>query len=142
MRTKLTIDLKHFYSHLRSQKINYEVLKEFSHYLIYIPSKNAKEISINVKIERGPFKTPWGELSDTLFIRSISFEGFELIADEDEINVIPGIIRYEISKHELKDLLSKGYAIPPNKLNLIFNEDIGNDRICFNKNLKLNFRNR
>ena len=118
------------------------VLKEFSHYLIYIPSTNAKEISINVKIEKGPFKTPWGELNDTLFIKSISFEGFELIADEDEINVIPGIIRYEISKHELKDLLSKGYAIPPNKLNLIFNEDIGNDRICFNKNLKLNFRNR
>ena len=28
MRTKLTIDLQHFYRHLRSQKINYEVLKE------------------------------------------------------------------------------------------------------------------
>ena len=27
MRTKLTIDLQHFYRHLRSQKINYEVLK-------------------------------------------------------------------------------------------------------------------
>ena len=64
-----------------------------------------------------------------------------MIADEEEINVIKGITLYEISKHELKDLLSKGYAIPSNKLNLIFNEDIGNDRICFNKNLKLNFRN-
>ena len=30
MRTKLTIDLQHFYRHLRSQKINYEVLKEYS----------------------------------------------------------------------------------------------------------------
>ena len=29
MRTKLTIDLQHFYRHLRSQKINYEVLKEY-----------------------------------------------------------------------------------------------------------------
>ena len=28
MRTKLTIDLQHFYRHLRSQKINYEVLKD------------------------------------------------------------------------------------------------------------------
>ena len=108
---------------------------------MFIPSKNATAISINVKIEKGPFKTPWGELNDTLFIKSISFEGFELIPDEEEINVIKGITLYEISKHELKDLLSKGYAIPSNKLNLIFNEDIGNDRICFNKNLKLNFRN-
>ena len=29
MITKLTIDLQHFYRHLRSQKINYEVLKEY-----------------------------------------------------------------------------------------------------------------
>ena len=28
MRPKLTIDLQHFYRHLRSQKINYEVLKD------------------------------------------------------------------------------------------------------------------
>ena len=30
MRTKLTIDLQHFYRHLRSQKINYEVLKDIA----------------------------------------------------------------------------------------------------------------
>ena len=35
MRTKLTIDLQHFYRHLRSQKINYEVLKEMRRVLRY-----------------------------------------------------------------------------------------------------------
>ncbi len=117
-----------------------KALRQFSHYLIYIPSKNAKSISINVKIENGPIKTPWGEDNNT-FIKSISFDGFELIADEEEINVLPGHVEWEINQYKLKELLSIGYAIPSEKLNLIFNEDIEDKDIWFNKHLKMNFRN-
>ena len=116
------------------------VLKEFSHHLMYIPYKDAKSLSINVKIEKGTFQTPFGEICDT-YIESISFDGFELIADDDEINVLPGFIEWEINQHKLKEVLSIGYAIPANKLKLIFNEDVGGSKVWFNKKLKLNFRN-
>ena len=118
------------------------VIKPFSHYLIYVPSKNPNSISINIKIENGKVQMPWGEENNITFIKSISFDGFELIADENEINVLSGNAEWEINKSELEKLLAIGYAIPSTKLKLIFNEDIGHNKVWFNKKLKSNFRQR
>ena len=85
---------------------------------------------------------PWGEENNITFIKSISFDGFELIADENEINVLSGNAEWEINKSELEKLLAIGYAIPSTKLKLIFNEDIGHNKVWFNKKLKSNFRQR
>lgn len=115
------------------------VLKEFVNYLVFVPSPSPNKISINVMVKPEEVET-WFEKKEMPVIKSVAFEGYELIADDEESNVFPFHAEDEVVKDNLKQMLCEGYGIPGDYLELIFNDDPGRKCMWLNKKFKRSFR--
>lgn len=113
-----------------------KVLKEFQRYLLYVPSQEIKKVDINIKVAKEVVSCPFNGENEMYVIKSISFEGNELIANDDEENTFPSFNMYEVNINELKKMLCGGYAIPSDAINLILNEDVKEETMWFNVKLK------
>ena len=116
------------------------VLKEFQRYLLYVPSQETKKVDINIKVAKEVVSCPFNVENEMYVIKSISFEGNELIANDGEENTFPSFDMYEVNIDELKKMLCEGYVIPSDVINLIFNEDVKGEAMWFNVKLKRFFR--
>ncbi|MBQ2244075.1 MAG: hypothetical protein II318_07705 [Bacteroidales bacterium] len=83
---------------------------------------------------------PFNVENEMYVIKSISFEGNELIANDGEENTFPSFDMYEVNIDELKKMLCEGYVIPSDVINLIFNEDVKGEAMWFNVKLRRFFR--
>ena len=116
------------------------VLKEFSYFLIFIPSPTPRTVAIDVKLSREEVNTFWDEKQEKPVIKTISFEGYELMADEEDSNVFPFHKEEEVQKEQLKQILCEGYAIPLSYLEIIYNMDPDEEYMWLNHKFKRNFR--
>ena len=116
-------------------------LKNFSHQLMFVPSINNSMVDINVRIEQAEVKHPFiNEQASQDCIISVTFEGNELLADQEENDTFPFASEWTLNKKGLSQIICEGYAIPVSRLNLIFNKDIGAEQVWFNRKFKRNYR--
>lgn len=116
-------------------------LKSFSHQLMFVPSVNRTVVDINVRIEQTEIKQPFEDTSELRdCITSITFEGHELLAGQEDNNTFPFASEWTLNKNELIQILSEGYAIPTSRLNLIYNKDTGRERVWFDRKFRRNYR--
>ena len=118
----------------------HELLKEFAQFLIFIPSPEPSKVAINVKLHTEKVEPLWSEPVDMPVVKTISFDGNELLADEEDSNVFPFSKEQEIRQDALKNLLCEGYGIPSSYLDVIYNEDPLKHYIWLDRKFKRNFR--
>lgn len=118
----------------------YELLKEFAIFLIFIPSPEPSKVAINVKLNKELVNPLWCEPMEMSVVKTISFDGNELLADEDDSNVFPFSKEQEIRQDALENLLCEGYGIPSSFLDVIYNEDPINHYMWLDRKFKRNFR--
>lgn len=117
-------------------------LKGFSHQLMFIPSVNKRMVDINVRIEQSEIKHPFNEQSEVRdCIVSVNYEGNELLANpEEDNNTFPYSSEWTVNKQELARILTEGYAIPPSRLNLVCNKELGGKQVWFDRKFKRKFK--
>lgn len=118
----------------------HDVLKEFAQFLIFVPSISPNRVTINVKLNKEIVKTFWDDEAEMSVVKSISFDGHELLAEEDESNVFPLHREQDIRKDELEKLLCEGYCIPSSYLDVLYNETPEKNYIWLNKKFRRSFR--
>ena len=119
----------------------HNVLSEFSHFLIFVPAPEPRRVSINVKLARESVEPIWSEPIEMHVVKTITFDGHELIADEDDSNVFPFSREDVIRTEALESLLCEGYAIPSSFLDVIYNEEPENHAMWLNRKFRRNYRN-
>lgn len=115
------------------------VLNNFSSFLMFIPNVENTAVDINVKSELTEIEMPWGKQA-VHQVKSVTFEGYELIAGEEEINTFPSYHITDISTDGFSNLLSESYAIPTSMLRMVYNEDMSNGGLWLDVKFKRNFR--
>lgn len=118
----------------------YNLLKEFAHFLIFIPSPEPTKVAINVKLNKEEVKPFWCDPLEMSVVKTISFEGNELLAEEEDSNVFPYSKEQEIRQDALENLLCEGYGIPSSYLDVIYNEEPLKHYMWLDKKFKRNFR--
>ena len=73
-------------------------------------------------------------------VKSVSFDGYDLLAADDDSNVFPFTKEQNIREKELESMLCEGYGIPSKYLNLIYNEKPMNEIMWLDRKFKRNFR--
>lgn len=119
----------------------YGLLKEFSQFLIFIPSPEPSKVAINVKLNKEMVEPLWTDPMEMSVVKTISFEGNELLADDEDSNVFPYSKEQEIRKDALENLLSEGYGIPSFYLDVIYNEEPIKNYMWLDRKFRRNFRN-
>ena len=95
----------------------YKLLHNFSRYLIFVPSSTPSKVSINVRLN----KKNVGNETEMSVIKNITFESFELLANDGESNVFPPYPIDYINKKDLESMLCKEYGIPTLYVDFIYN---------------------
>lgn len=117
-----------------------KALKSFAANLIFVPSEAPKQVDINVRIEKGKIQL-WKDVEEECdIIQSVQFEGYELLANQEDNDIFPFRSEWRVNKAELASIICKGYAIPSSYLHLVMNKEIGNEQIYFNRKFKRKFR--
>lgn len=117
-----------------------KALKSFEANLIYVPSEAPKQVDINVRIEKGKILM-WNDVEEERdIIQSVQFEGYELLANQEDNDIFPFSSEWSVNKAELASIICKGYAIPSSYLHLVMNKEIGNEQIYFNRKFRRKFR--
>lgn len=117
-----------------------KALKSFAANLIFVPSEAPKQVDINVRIEKGKIQM-WNDVEEEDgIIQSVQFEGYELLANEEDNDIFPFSSEWSVNKEELTSIICKGYAIPSSYLHLVMNKEIGNEQIYFNRKFRRKFR--
>lgn len=117
-----------------------KALKSFVANLIFVPSEAPKQVDINVRIEKGKIQL-WKDVEEEGdIIQSVQFEGYELLANQEDNDIFPFSSEWSVNKAELASIICKGYAIPSSYLHLVMNKEIGNEQIYFNRKFKRKFR--
>ena len=117
-----------------------KVLNSFVGNLMFVPSEAPRQVDINVRIENGRINLWKGFEEEGDIIQSVQFEGYELLADEEDNDVFPISSEWKVNKAELSNIICQGYAIPSSYLHLVMNKECGNKRIYFNRTFKRKFR--
>lgn len=117
-----------------------KALKRFETNLIFVPSEAPKQVDINVRIEKGKIQL-WKDVEEEGdIIQSVQFEGYELLANQEDNDIFPFSSEWSVNKAELSSIICEGYAIPSSYLHLVMNKEIGNEQIYFNRKFKRKFR--
>lgn len=117
-----------------------KALKSFEANLIFVPSEAPKQVDINVRIEKGKILM-WNDVEEERdIIQSVQFEGYELLANQEDNDIFPFSSEWSVNKAELASIICKGYAIPSSYLHLVMNKEIGNEQIYFNRKFRRKFR--
>lgn len=117
-----------------------KVLNSFAGNLMFVPSEAPRQVDINVRIENGRINL-WKDFEEEGdIIQSVQFEGYELLAEEEDNDVFPFSSEWKVNKAELTSIICNGYAIPSSYLHLVMNKECGNERIYFNRKFKRKFR--
>lgn len=119
----------------------YEILKGFAQFLIFIPSPEPSRVAINIKLNREEVTPFWCEPTEMHVVKTISFDGNDLLADDDDSNVFPFSKEDEIREDALANLLCEGYGIPSTYLDMIYNEKPEKHIMWLNRKFRRNFRN-
>ena len=119
----------------------HKVLQRFSSFLIFIPNVTPTQVSINIKLTKESVNGLFHEPVEMLVAKTISFDGYELLAEEDDSDVFPFDTINEIGVMELKSRLCEFYAIPSTYLNLIYNDTPVRNLLWIGRKFKRNFRN-
>lgn len=117
------------------------LLKEFAQFLIFVPSPEPAKVAINVKVHKEMVESWWSEPVEASVVKSISFEGNELLAGEDESNVFPYSKEQGIRDEALANMICEGYGIPSNYLEMIYNEEPIKHGVWLDRKFRRNFRN-
>lgn len=118
----------------------HKLLKSFSPFLIFIPSPEPIEVSINVRLNKEVVNPIWDDPMEMSVVKSVSFDGYDLLAADDDSNVFPFTKEQNIREKELESMLCEGYGIPSKYLNLIYNEKPMNEIMWLDRKFKRNFR--
>lgn len=118
----------------------YEVLKGFAQFMIFIPSPEPTRVAVNVKLNREKVEPIWSEPTDASVVKTVSFEGHELLADEEDSNVFPFNKEQDIREETLENLLCEGYGIPSSLLDIIYNEKPAKHWMWLDRKFRRNFR--
>lgn len=118
----------------------HNILKEFAHFLIFVPSSTPARVAINVKLNKEEVNTFWDDKAMVSVVKSISFDGYELLAEEDESNVFPLHREQDIMTEDLERLICEGYGIPSDYLDMIYNEEPDNHYVWLDKKFRRSFR--
>ena len=119
----------------------HKLLQGFSPFLIFIPSPEPTRVSINVKLDMEMVNLLWTAPQKMAVVKSISFDGHDLLAADDDSNVFPFAKEQSIRKDELESILCEGYGIPSKYLDIIYNEEPEMKPMWLNRKFKRNFRN-
>ena len=119
----------------------HELLQGFSPFLIFVPSPEPAKVSINVKLNKEMVDSIWTGPKEMSVVKSISFDGHNLLATDDDSNVFPFTKKQDIQEEDLESMLCEGYGIPSTYLNLIYNEEPVNKVMWLDRKFKRNFRN-
>lgn len=119
----------------------HELLQGFSQFLIFVPSPEPSRVSINVKLNKEVVDPIWTDPMEMSVVKTISFDGYELLAEDDDSNVFPFSREQDIRKEALENLLCEGYGIPSSYLDVIYNEEPLDKVIWLNRKFRRNFRN-
>ena len=117
------------------------LLKEFAQFLIFVPSPEPAKVAINVKVNKEMVEPWWSEPVEASVVKSISFEGNELLAGDDESNVFPYSKEQDIREDALANMICEGYGIPSNYLEMIYNEEPIKHEVWLDRKFRRNFRN-
>lgn len=120
----------------------HKLLQNYSQFLIFIPSPTPIKVSINVKLNKEMVNPIWTDPMEMSVVKSVSFDGHDLLATDDDNNVFPLTKEQDIREETLESILCEGYGIPSTYLNLIYNEEPINKVLWLNRKFKRNFRNR
>lgn len=83
----------------------------------------------------------WNDVEEERdIIQSVQFEGYELLANQEDNDIFPFSSEWSVNKAELASIICKGYAIPSSYLHLVMNKEIGNEQIYFNRKFRRKFR--
>lgn len=118
----------------------HRLLRNFSMFLIFIPSPDPIKVSINVKLNKEVVYLTWNDPMEMSVVKSVSFEGHDLLAADDDSNVFPFSCEPVISESILKGILCECYGIPSTCLNLIYNEEPMNKTMWLDRKFKRNFK--
>lgn len=118
-----------------------KLLQSFSSFLIFIPSPEPKRVSINVKLNMEMVYSIWTDPMEMSVVKNVSFDGYDLLAADDDSNVFPFINEQTIREETLKRMLCEGYGIPSTYLDLIYNEEPQRKIMWLDRKFKRNFRN-
>ena len=118
----------------------YEILKGFAQFLIFIPSPEPARVAINVKLKKEMVNPVWSDPEEAAVVKTISFEGNELLADEGDSNVFPFNREQDIMEESLVNLLCEGYGIPSSFLDIIYNEKSEKRWMWLDRKFRRNFR--
>lgn len=119
----------------------HKLLQSFSSFLIFIPSPKPIKVSINVKLNKEMVTQIWANLKEMSVVKSISFDGHELLAADDDSDVLPLTKGQDIDEKTLVSILCECYGIPSTYLNVIYNEFPIDNVMRLNHKFKRNFRN-
>lgn len=119
----------------------HELLQGFSPFLIFVPSPEPTKVSINVKLNKEMVDPIWTDPMEMSVVKSISFDGHNLLATDDDSNVFPFTKEQDIREEALESMLCEGYGIPSTYLNLIYNEEPVKKVMWLDRKFKRNFRN-
>ena len=75
-----------------------------------------------------------------LVVKSITFDGHELLADDEESNVFPYNSEQKIIKDDLEAMLCEGYGIPTSYVQFIYNVEPEKNAMWFDRKFRRNFR--
>ena len=118
----------------------HEILKGFAQFLIFIPSPEPARVAINVKLKKEMVDPVWTDPEEASVVKTISFEGNELLADEGDSNVFPFNREQDIREETLATLLCEGYGIPSTFLDIIYNERPEKHWMWLDRKFRRNFR--
>ena len=137
MQFALEEELKNSFSFIR------DILKGFAQFLIFVPSPDPTIVTINVKLNKENVEGLFGDPMEVSVVKSVSFDGHELLADEEDSNVFPFSMEHDIRKDAFENLICEGYGIPSAFLNVIYNETPlkENDVLWLDRKLRRSFRN-
>ena len=116
------------------------LLKEFAQFLVFIPSPQPSKVAINVKLNKETVQPFWSDPVEMSVVKTISFDGNELLADDEDSNVFPYNKEQDIKEDVLKNLLCEGYGIPSSYLDVIYNEEPLKHFMWLDRKFKRNFR--
>lgn len=119
----------------------HDLLQGFSPFLIFVPSPEPTKVSINVKLNKEMVDPIWTDPMEMSVVKSISFDGHNLLATDDDSNVFPFTKEQDIREEALESMLCEGYGIPSTYLNLIYNEEPVKKVMWLDRKFKRNFRN-
>lgn len=118
----------------------HNLLKEFAQFLIFMPSPEPNKVAINVKLKKEMVEPFWSEPVEMSVVKTISFDGNELLADDEDSNVFPYNKEQSIRQVALENLLCEGYGIPSSYLDVIYNEEPIKHFMWLDRKFRRNFR--